>query len=294
MRFCKLVLLTSIAAATATAALAAEQPADTAPPAASGGAPFSWTGAYVGLNAGGVFDGQTRFDRTTGVLANNTDALTAGLRPIGHHIHDSGFTGGAQLGYNYQFGGLGGSTGAGLLAGAEADIAYTDLDVTETTSNTTTFGALVVPGTTPTTRVNQYRGKLDYLGTVRGRLGLVYDQLLIYATGGFAYGHVKNSIVYYGPNAPTTPFFQGSESGVKTGYSYGAGFEYAVPTSSFLNRLNFIHSSAVTLKAEYIHYDLGRDTLRFPGVNGGATIGGYTSRVKTEGDLGRVGINYKF
>ena len=46
--------------------------------------------------------------------------------------------------------------------------------------------------------------------------------------------------------------------------------------------MNFFHSSAVTLKAEYIHYDLGR-------VNTGAIFGS----TKTDGNLVRGGINYK-
>lgn len=53
--------------------------------------------------------------------------------------------------------------------------------------------------------------------------------------------------------------------------------EYAIPTTSFVN---VFHSSAVTLKAEYLHYDLGRNG----NVNG-------SSRV--DGNLVRGGINYK-
>ena len=125
-------------------------------------------------------------------------------------------------------------------------------------------------------------------------MGFAYNTLLIYGTGGYAYGDVQRRTTYYGPNAPTTPFFTGQSNGMRSGIAYGGGVEYAVPTDSFFNRFNVFHASGVTLKAEYLHYDLGADTLTFPGVNGGSTIGGYTSRVRSDGDLVRAGINYKF
>jgi outer membrane immunogenic protein len=297
MRIVQLLLSSAFAAVTASTAFAAyaQAPGDLH---AAGGAPpaFTWTGPYIGINLGDDFDGRTRFDQTTGTLPNNTSALNLGLRPGSHNLRSSGFTGGAQVGYNYELGnslGYGGMAG-GLVAGVEADAAYTDIHRTDTLSNTTNYGPLDTPGAPPTTRVNQYQGDLNFLGTVRGRLGVAFQQVLIYGTGGFAYGDVHRRTTFYGPNAPTTPFFTGDSNGMKTGFAYGGGIEYAVPTGSFLDRFNILHASAVTIKAEYLHYDLGSDTLRFPGVNGGATIGGYTSRVRTDGDLARAGINYKF
>lgn len=256
--------------------------------AASAQSTFDWTGPYAGVNLGGAFNADTKFDQTRGDLPNNTNALAQGLRPVEHTVSGKGFTAGAQAGYNYQFGAF---AGGNVVAGIEADLAYTDLDDTDTLSNTTNIGPLGAPSAVPVTRVNEYRGQLKALGTVRGRLGLAFDRVFIYGTGGLAYGRVERETIYYGPNAPTTPFFQGSDNGGKTGYVYGAGFEYAVPDDSPFNMFN---SRAVTLKAEYLHYDLGDDTLRFPGVNGGSEIGGYTSRVATEGDIARVGVNFKF
>jgi outer membrane immunogenic protein len=255
---------------------------------------FNWTGPYVGLNAGADVDGATRFDRTTGALPNNTTALTLGLRPTSHNLHDNGFTGGAQAGYNWELGDRFSYGGVGVVVGIEADAQYMDDRRTENLSNTTLYGPLGTLGTTPTTRVNQYQGDIDFLGTVRARLGLAYNNIMLYGTGGYATGDVKRRTIYYGPNTPNEPFFEGKSSGEKSGYAYGGGIEVAIPTGSFLDRFNVFHASGVTIKAEYLHYDLGSDTLNFPGVNGGATIGGYTSRVRTDGDLARLGINYKF
>jgi len=285
-------LLSSAAAAVAfTAAVAAHAQ----PPVPGGALPaFNWTGPYLGINAGYDFDGATRFDRTTGALANNTSALNLGLRPTAQAVHGSGFTGGVQAGYNKELSSRYSIGGAGVVIGAEADAQYMDIHKTQTLSNTTLYGPLDTLGTTPTTRLNQYQGDLDFLGTVRGRVGFAYNTLLIYGTGGYAYGDVQRAATYYGPNAPATPYFTGESNGMRSGFVYGGGVEYAVPTGSFLDRFNVFHASGVTIKAEYLHYDLGSDTLNFPGVNGGATIGGYTSRVRTDGDLVRGGVNYKF
>ena len=279
-------LLTSVAlfalTASATAADLRARPYTKAPPVAS--PIYSWTGGYFGVNAGYV-DGSTRFGDTVGDLANNNAALAVGLRPLGTRVRDNGFTGGGQIGYNHQFG-----IGSGIVLGLEADAAYTDLNRTQTLSNTTNFGPLVTPGAPLTTRVNEYRGGLDFLGTVRGRIGYALDRFMIYGTGGFAYGGVDNQVTFFAPNG-TIPFFQGGQSSIQTGYAYGGGFEYAVAPDSFLNRLNVFNSNAVTVKFEYLHYDLGDRRFAIAGVNGGP--GNYSAVVRNDGDLVRAGLNFK-
>jgi outer membrane immunogenic protein len=291
MRINHLLLSSLLIVGASTTAFAADAPDNNTPPMPDAST-FTWSGAYAGLNVGGAFDAKTRFNRTTGDLANNSQALGAGLRPTTHTIRDSGVTAGGQIGYNYQIGTFD-DNGLAMVLGGEADIAYTDLKRTDTLSNTSNLGPLVTPTNTSFTRVNQYQSKMDYFGTARGRLGIASKHVFAYGTAGFAYGHIKRDIVYYGPNS-STPFFAGSNNGTKTGYVYGGGVEFAVPTNSFLSRLSFFHTSAVTLKAEFIRYHLGNDTLVFPGVNGGATIGGYSARVHNSGDIARAGINYKF
>ncbi|MBL7405733.1 porin family protein, partial [Escherichia coli] len=89
-----------------------------------------------------------------------------------------GFSGGAQIGYNYQF-----TPGSGVVIGVEADAQY--LDFGRNRNNAFVSGA-VAPGY----YVTDPRGlsSLDYFGTVRGRLGYAFDRTLVYGTGGFAYG----------------------------------------------------------------------------------------------------------
>ena len=266
----KIFLAGTMLAAMTGLAAAADLPSRMAPPVyAPPPLPtFTWTGAYFGVNAGYAFDHEGDF-RTQETLPGTT------IRR--QKVSSDGFTGGGQIGYNYQFGGFGGlgGTGGGIVVGVEADAAYTDLSRTRTLA----YGAdapISLFGTT-----TSYRSGLDYLGTIRGRIGYSFGQFLVYGTGGFAYGGVDNRVTVAG-------FGTGRNDSTETGYTYGGGIEYALPTSSFLN---FFKSSAVTLKAEYLHYDLGRSTVRV-NAPGGANFA--TARVTNDGDLARIGLNYKF
>ena len=89
----------------------------------------------------------------------------------------------------------------------------------------------------------------------------------------------------------------------RTGWAAGAGFEYALPTDSFLN---FFRSSAVTFKVEGLYVNLERnrtngvfavntngDVVGRIGVNG-ATAVGFVDRREDEFAVVRAGLNYKF
>jgi outer membrane immunogenic protein len=87
---------------------------------------------------------------------------------------------------------------------------------------------------------------------------------------------------------PAGNILNGDRSSIKTGYAFGGGVAYAIPTTSFLN---FFHSSAVTLKVEYIHYDLGGSDIPVINLTGMVPIG---THIATEGNLVRAGLDYKF
>ena len=260
----KIVTAAAMLVAAAGAAHAADLPARVAPAPYVAPLPvFTWTGAYFGINAGAAFDNKEKF-----TTANNTTILGGGTS-----FSDSGFTAGGQIGYNYELGGFGGmgGPGSGIVIGFEADAMYMD---TDKSVNLTTGGGTA-----------SYRSGLDFLGTARGRLGYAFNTFLIYGTGGFAYGDVNSRVVSVGNGSTAI----GNSSGFNTGYTYGGGIEYALPTGSFLN---FFHSSAVTLKAEYLRYDLDSSNLKDTGagtVNLPAGI-----KVKNDGNIARIGLNYKF
>ena len=87
---------------------------------------------------------------------------------------------------------------------------------------------------------------------------------------------------------------------IATGFVYGGGIEYALPSDSFFGRfnllsyLNIIKSEAITVKVEYLRYDLGSRNVLVRNVIPGGPTGTYTSRFETQGNLVRGGFTYRF
>ena len=131
---------------------------------------------------------------------------------------------------------------------------------------------------------------VDYLGTVRGRLGyLVTPTLLIYGDGGFAYGGVHEGVDIASTFPPSglglSPAF-GSFTKTRPGWTAGGGLEW-------------LFSPNWSVKAEYLYYDLGRITFGGGGLTlatAGATF--FTdlpvASTRFNGHIVRVGLNYHF
>jgi outer membrane immunogenic protein len=143
----------------------------------------------------------------------------------------------------------------------------------------------------PHSVLTQYQAKIDWFGTVRGRIGFLQnDQLLIYATGGLAYGRVgvsgnvtMNSVLV----DPTPAAFAASKTNV--GYAVGAGLE---------GRLRAL-SPNWTWKLEYLYVDLGsldaasifQPARVVPDIGASVAVG--TSTHFTN-NIVRAGVNYQF
>jgi outer membrane immunogenic protein len=262
--------------ALAGSAFAADLPRRAAPPPIFTPVPvFTWTGAYFGINAGYAFDASSR--NTGSAFGIPAPFATPGTVATFRNRSQDGFSGGGQIGYNYQF-----TPGSGVVIGVEADAQY--LDFGRDRNNAFISGA-VAPGLI----VNDPRGlsSLDYFGTVRGRLGYAFDRTLVYGTGGFAYGSGSADRSFGG--------FRGNDS-FRTGYAVGGGIEYALPTDSFLN---FFRSSAVTLKVEGLYVNLDRGTrnqgvLLVNAANLAPVLTTGIGRRSDEFAVVRAGLNYKF
>ncbi|QRE75731.1 outer membrane protein [Methylobacterium aquaticum] len=278
--------LASLAAATAltSAAAAADLPRRAAPPPVFSPVPvFTWTGFYLGVNAGYGFDANSRSTSRYNLPAGSVigSETTNGVVSLNTNRTDnSGFTGGAQIGYNYQF-----TPGSGFVVGIEADAQY--VDFARRTRGTLSYGfagntglAFAPPAATVFTSGNG----LDYFGTVRGRLGYAFDRTLVYGTGGFAYGSGSEDQNFAGGR------FRDS---FRTGYAAGGGIEYALPTDSFLN---FFRSNAVTLKVEGLYVNLDSKKDAFRGFYDLGTNAVYLrgAAANTEFAVVRAGLNYKF
>lgn len=254
-------------------------------PAPGGG----WAGWYAGLNAG-YLDGASRMNTDAAVIANSTTPTTAPAMAAAAtgalSTGNGAFIGGAQAGYNFLL-------SPTLLAGFEVDIQGTSLRRSGATANTVLVDTVFGPNTgTFTTSIATSRS-LDYIGTARARVGAtVTPDLLLYLTGGLAYGGVRSSTTITQTTAVSgvpTVATRGSFSDNRAGYVVGAGGEWMT-------------HGKWSLKGEYLYYDLGsanygtggygidEGPTNLPGF-GVAGIGTST-RVRFNGNIARVGLNY--
>jgi outer membrane immunogenic protein len=256
--------IAAAAASASTLAVAADIPGRRAAPApAPAYVPpplFTWTGFYVGLNAGYTFAnrGRASYNGNAAYLA------LGGAVPQSYNIRRNGFIGGAQAGYNIQSG--------AFVYGIEGDIDFATGRKTRT---------VVAPFAT-----GSARSELNWLGTVRGRVGfLVTDRWLAYATGGLAVGETKlrNRLVGNAGTPLVGDVWSGSNSRTRAGWTLGAGTEYAITNN-------------LTAKLEYLYYDLGRQTVTVAPANAAATATGLVPRLRerNNGSLVRAGLNWKF
>jgi outer membrane immunogenic protein len=268
------VVVSMLAATGSYAADLAPRPYTKAPVIVDPG--YNWTGFYIGGNIGYSWG-----------RSSDTSTLTNGAGTVLFVSADktnlNGVVGGGQIGYNWQM--------QNWLWGLEADIQGTGekgshayicpVGVCTPLIPSGVVVAVVPPTPGPAVpfALNQ---KLDWFGTVRGRAGVLVDpRVLLYATGGLAYGEVKSSEIIGG-------FVGFSNTQTRVGYTVGAGIEGAI-------------GGNWTAKLEYLYVDLGRTSGSFattiPAFGAGVVASGtltssYSSRV-TDNVL-RVGLNYRF
>ena len=212
---CKQFLLASVGAiALAGSAFAADLAPPPPPPP-----PFTWSGVYLGGQIGYAWG---KDNVSWSGTANDLD-LAGGKFGEG----PQGVIGGAHLGWNIQpnhwfvFGIEASVDGAGLNKSVVVPMADFAQD---------TFGSLTASA------------KAGVQGSVRGRLGIAFDRLLLYGTGGVAVTSYNTS--YY----DTTGFFTGfpgtndTISVTRAGFTAGGGIEYAI-TDNWSVRAEYRYSN---------------------------------------------------
>ena len=150
-----------------------------------------------------------------------------------------GVIGGGQIGYNWQTG--------DVVFGAEADLEATGISRSETA-----FGA-------------RAKSEIQYLGTVRGRVGMSFDNIMPYVTAGLAYANNKISGTVLGATF--------SDSKTHFGWTVGGGVEVDI-------------GNGWSLKGEYLYVDLENKTY-LQNVAGGF-------RARADFHTARIGVNYRF
>lgn len=267
----------------------------------------SWNGLYGGLNVGYGWGAGGRDSGGQTANANNNPATPADFYLFGSggpawnsSTDPKGVLGGIQFGYNWQL-------SPWLVAGLETDFQGSALSGDGGGSQTTAITlspinpAGVNPLYWPLSGSASATQKTNWWGTLRGRLGVTsFNQsLLVYGTGGLAYGQVKQDFTYtsgFLPN-PLPPFaFSGTHSTgtasiteTKIGWALGAGLEWSpesMPNWSF--------------KTEYLYVDLGSTTVNLtaPAFRNSDGAGNRTVSASNTMDARfqtvRVGFNYHF
>ncbi len=198
---------------------------------------FNWSGYYIG--------GQLAYSEGTDHLLEYFTA--SGAFTGFQRKHDvTGFTGGGYAGYNYQAG--------YWVFGLEGDI----------------DGGKIKGGWIDTPTGGQGSTNLDVQGSLRGRIGIANDKVLIYGTGGAAFGNIGHTYTNLRTGIVETT------TNVRTGWTAGGGVEVAIAP-------NWI------MRAEYRYTDYGLSrydsVTSFPGLTG-------TQNVKL--NTVRIGAAYKF
>ena len=224
---------------------------------------FSWTGFYIGGHFGGGW--------SSGSVTGNPlpDPVSYGFVPINIDTDGSGVVGGGQIGFNWQVTPF-------FLLGIEGDFSASGI------KGDGKFGP-PIPSIPPGQGYEAgsfgiASRDVDRMASVRGRVGVTWDRLLAYATGGVAWARIKYSADEIFLTGVSNP---GSLSSTKTGWVAGVGLEYAW-TNNWL------------IRVEYLHYEF--DGVSFTGnrVPTLPTFGVQYNTEDTKIDVVRAGINYKF
>lgn len=201
----------------------------------------SWAGFYVGGQLGYGSDSVRWHNLGTSGFFSPLDSFT--------RDRGSGIIGGGQAGYNFQTN--------RLVLGLEGSLSAADFD--------RRFGSPYFPTDT-------WSSKVTWLGTITGRVGIGFDQVLPYLKGGLAVGNVDTSIQNTALGIGT------SSSATHWGWTAGGGVEFKV-------------APKFSLGLEYMYTDLGRRN----DISGPTTPGGtesYSVGARSQSLMAR--FNYLF
>lgn len=242
-------------AVVSTAASAADLPARTYTKAPAMIPPpvYDWTGFYIGGHIGGGWG-----DNSVTELAPGVGAFPTGT--AFNRVNLSGFLGGVQGGYNYQF--------SNIVLGVEGEYTWEDLSGTATTVST--VPGLVGFSSTTTSKATD-------LALVTGRLGYAANNWLFYVKGGGAWGQGHSDGSAFRANGT---LFETTSSGTvdRTGWVVGLGVEWGFAPNW-------------SVKLEYNHVDFGSTNVVVSN-----SLGTAPSNVSSSEhfDIVKAGVNYHF
>ncbi len=147
---------------------------------------FSWSGAFVGVQAGYVWADATTFDEFEAFIPFDPDGLSAGV----------------YAGYNHQF-------GNGVVVGIDTDFSYTDADGSSIAFTAESNPISITTGT----------ATIEWTGAVRARLGYAAGRFLPYIAGGAAFARVEDTIDIEGNIGTSSDIYSGYTVGAGLEYA---------------------------------------------------------------------------
>jgi outer membrane immunogenic protein len=250
----KVLLMSTVLATMGAPALAADMLVKAPRPLAV--PVWSWTGFYLGGHLGGGWAKSDWFEDFT---------QSASGAPVGFQdasISPAGFLGGGQVGFDYQTG--------WVVLGIQADADLASLKGTQGNCFPT-LGAIGFP--------NNCSALIESMGTVTGRVGVVFDRTLFYLLGGFAWEHERLDDTCIGCNVGGKTILDRSVT-TRGGWTAGAGLEYA-----------FAGNWSAFLQYNYMRF--GTRDLQFTTALADGTPP-FTADVRDHIHVVKAGINYRF
>jgi outer membrane immunogenic protein len=242
---------------------------------------YTWTGFYVGANAGYGWQDPTVTLTPNDPVSYVETCINGGFCPPPASFNIKGALGGLQAGYNWQ-------VQQNWLLGFETDFVWSGIKGTGNSN----FFLKFDPSN------SQASENVKWFGTVRARIGfLPVNNVLLYATGGLAYGKVGENIVVNNPSGGgagtgqfgyacniSGPCFLGSSSHTALGWTVGGGLEYALWNN-------------ISVKAEYLYVNLVGDSVNVVALDSGGfpSPSSFTANYGTRDfNMVRGGVNLKF
>jgi outer membrane immunogenic protein len=233
---------TLLSAAAVLTFAATAQAADIIEPTA-----YDWTGPYIGIQGGYAWgENDVEVDVPGTAEALRSEPVVLFPEDDGSIDMDGGM-GGLHLGYLWQ--------DDSLVFGIEADGEFADIE-----GDT---DILEFPDGPP---IGELEQQIEWLASLRARLGFAMDRTLIYATGGLAVGGVEFSgDINFGPTSD-------SEDSTEWGWTIGGGIEQAFTDS-------------LSARIEYRYTDLSKSDL---------TLSRFEFDVDNDFHAVRLGLSWHF
>ncbi|WP_026606007.1 outer membrane protein [Methylocapsa acidiphila] len=220
--------------------------------------PFTWTGIYIGAQIGYVWANDPSRLNFPGAYASDFGIDSAEFiypQAFSFSSNPGGVIGGAHIGYNQQFG--------MWVLGLEGDVDGSSL------SRTYSVGGYPFWASATERQTIQ--------GSIRGRVGVAFDRVLLYGTGGVAFADFEND---HSANVFGSPYAASISTG-RTGWTVGGGLEYAV-TNNWSVRAEYRYS-------DFGHYTLYPNFANIPVYSAGTSVTHHPTENRVQ-----VGFSYKF